>query len=336
VQKLLEDGTLGLLLHGTSVVGFCSPQAEEYGWLIGDQIVEINGHRVSVFDEFLDRFLAAQEEGFPIDFSVLRRETLSLAGGAAAAAASGNAISSSGGLANLLTAGAAAGSLGAEGALDNFFDATDLGDLAGQMQRKFGGPLPHGSEALSPAMSGLPPDEKDEHLSRSDSITENPYIQALRKRRSELLKSAEGWENTDSLASRLATQRSDALATLLNAQGASRRAAGPADCGAAGVGATDCGAIPDEGSGPGLRLPAQFSGLPAWPLSLSCGNGRGCGNNEAAAYEIQPTPRADVESDLDARQFEPVSARNAWNNFGSPAKESRMPNHLSLKLGGQR
>ena len=28
--------------------------------LVGDQIVEINGKRVSAFDEFLERFLAAQ------------------------------------------------------------------------------------------------------------------------------------------------------------------------------------------------------------------------------------------------------------------------------------
>ena len=75
--------------------------------LVGDQIVEINGKRVSAFDEFLERFLAAQAQaepgkdvkrlqktlkffdfidfsiefhwisfaqGFPIVFSVLRRE----------------------------------------------------------------------------------------------------------------------------------------------------------------------------------------------------------------------------------------------------------------------
>ena len=27
-----EDGTLGLLLHGTSVVGFCSEEAASHGW----------------------------------------------------------------------------------------------------------------------------------------------------------------------------------------------------------------------------------------------------------------------------------------------------------------
>ena len=58
---------------------------------VGDQIVEINGKRVAAFDEFLEQFLAAQvqaareklscspcvlykSEGFPIVFSVLRRE----------------------------------------------------------------------------------------------------------------------------------------------------------------------------------------------------------------------------------------------------------------------
>ena len=27
-----QDGTLGLLLHGTSVVGFCSEEVAEHGW----------------------------------------------------------------------------------------------------------------------------------------------------------------------------------------------------------------------------------------------------------------------------------------------------------------
>jgi hypothetical protein len=60
VSELLEDNTLGLLLHGTSVVGFCSSKAEQAGWRVGDQIVEVNGQRVGSFDEFLECFVQSQ------------------------------------------------------------------------------------------------------------------------------------------------------------------------------------------------------------------------------------------------------------------------------------
>merc|ERR1712232_1271371 len=64
-------------------------------------------------------------------------------------------------------------------------------------------------------------DEDDERradppVPRSPSITDNPYIQALRRQRDELFRGVEAWrsEMADSVASRLATQRSDGLATL--------------------------------------------------------------------------------------------------------------------------
>merc|ERR1719199_1285214 len=111
VTELLEDNTLGLLLHGTSVVGFCSSRAEQAGWRVGDQIVEVNGQRVGSFDEFLECFVQSQSQhGLPIDFSVLRRELRPLSGEADEA----------------------------EDALESFFSATNFVDLAGQLQRKFG------------------------------------------------------------------------------------------------------------------------------------------------------------------------------------------------------
>jgi len=180
VHELLEDGTLGLLLHGTSVVGFCSSQADSAGWAVGDQIVEVNGHRVAMFDEFIDRFVSAQEDGFPIEFSVLRREQ------------------------------EVEETEGAEDALEGFFSATNFVDLAGQLQKKFAG------TSMGQAPMPNPPPIPEEDSMQFESITENPYIQALRKRRTELCRNAEGWasEVAESLAARLATQRSDALASL--------------------------------------------------------------------------------------------------------------------------
>jgi len=175
VESLLEDGTLGLLLHGTSVVGFCSDDAAAHGWLVGDQIVEINGQRVGAFDEFLERFLAAQVKGFPISFSVLRREVPDPAK--------------------------------EEDPLESFFTETNFVDLEQRLQKKFGGNSEPKSKATELAELG----------GSSDAILENPYIQALRRRRNELSKSPEGWsDECQSLAARMATER-DSLATLSRA-----------------------------------------------------------------------------------------------------------------------
>ncbi|CAE7480316.1 XI-B [Symbiodinium pilosum] len=172
VEALLQDGTLGLLLHGTSVVGFCSEEANSHGWLVGDQIVEINGKRVAAFDEFLEQFLAAQVQGFPITFSVLRREAP-------------EALD--------------------EDPLESFFKEMDFVELAGRLKNKFGG---------SPSKVEL----ASTGISAGDAILENPYIQALRRRRTELSKSPEGWSDDGmSLAAKMATERGDALATLSRA-----------------------------------------------------------------------------------------------------------------------
>lgn len=190
IAALLSDGTLGLLLHGTTIVGFCCSEAEEAGWAIGDQIVEVNGRRVSLFDEFLDRFGQAQDDGFPIEFSVLRRET-ALAGDE---------------------------ETNADNALDAFFSGTNFADLAGQMQAKFGG-LNCSDANEGDCMNALSNDQYQ-------SIIENPYIQALRRRRGELHRSTKGWRDAEgdspTMAARLATERSDALATLIEPRGATR------------------------------------------------------------------------------------------------------------------
>ncbi|CAE7198869.1 XI-B [Symbiodinium natans] len=142
--------------------------------LVGDQIVEINGKRVAAFDEFLEQFLAAQVQGFPITFSVLRRE--------------------------------APEQVPEEDPLESFFSEMDFADLAGRLKSKFGGSP--GKAELASAGTG----------SSGDAILENPYIQALRRRRTELSKSPEGWsEDSPSLAAKMATERGDALATLSRA-----------------------------------------------------------------------------------------------------------------------
>jgi hypothetical protein len=245
VDRLLEDGTLGLLLHGTSIVGFCAPQAEDFGWSIGDQIVEVNGHRTVTFDDFFDRFVAAQEKGMPIDFSVLRREVVDEAG--------------------------------AEETLDSFLGATKMRDLAGLLRKKFGpNSLSREAEGMAPPSTMSADADKgpvDSCLSRSESITENPYIQALRKRRDDLFKTAEGWILDEgcnaSIAVQLATQHNGGLATLT--------------------------------SKPSLEKVGRPGKLQLHPLAwagcaTAVGSGH-CGNQEAAciaSYDIRPTPRADA------------------------------------------
>eukprot|EP00933_Yihiella_yeosuensis_P007668 TRINITY_DN11280_c0_g1_i1.p1 TRINITY_DN11280_c0_g1~~TRINITY_DN11280_c0_g1_i1.p1 ORF type:complete len:469 (-),score=90.76 TRINITY_DN11280_c0_g1_i1:194-1600(-) len=273
VEGLLEDGTLGLLLHGTSVVGFCAEGASENGWAVGDQIVEINGNRVSVFDEFLEKFLSAQVQGFPITFSVLRREN----------------------------GGEEALETGEDDPLDSFFSNTNFVDLAGQLKHKF-----RASPAPPEMMSG--PDMAAGPQRREEAITENPYIQALRRRRSELSRSTEGWtdasgtisDGTDSLAARLATERYDALATLSRLSGVTPRASSSTSKPSGNV----CG-----GSHMKFEVPSflQALGFPSFCMAAN----RPCGDGEVGSMEILPTPR--VEKDVEHDQ-------TSWAGFDSPAK----------------
>jgi hypothetical protein len=214
-------------------VGFCSDMAEEMGWCIADQIVEVNTQRVSSFDEFLDRFIAAQQQGFPIDFSVLRKELAENA------------------------------QEGAENALDHFFGGTSVATIVGQLQSKFSAEV--GSQFDDAAKAGY-----GKQAPGSESVVENPYIKALRKRRNELLSSAEGWATdvADSLASRLATQRSDGLATLWSS---------------------------NESPPARHAKLATVAGLPVeW---FSCGPGS-CDNEAACNSGISMTPRKEHYSDM--------------------------------------
>jgi len=201
VQRLEKDDTLGILLHGTSVVGVRTALASEAGWRRGDQIVEVCGHRVTTFDEFLEFFFAAQERGLPMSFGVLRRQSSEELG----------AVS--------------------EAFVDGFLTKTNVQDLAGLMRAKFGTghamrrpPTPCSARSQNKRMpprcgaafefqnpTAVPGKE-------GKCVTENPYIQALKQRREEFFNSSEGaWAPSDGLeplAAQLATRRSDALATL--------------------------------------------------------------------------------------------------------------------------
>lgn len=259
VTELLEDNTLGLLLHGTSVVGFCSSRAEAAGWRVGDQIVEVNGQRVGSFDEFLERFVESQvENGLPIDFSVLRREQRPAAGEVDEA----------------------------EDALENFFSATNFVDLAGQLQRKFG------STSERERNQSFSDEEGFGQIIRSESmsILENPYIQALRRRRDELFLSTEGWTGavgtpaSASIASRLATRGDAGIATLED---------------------------PVDRSGP--LKPC------GWPFCISEGRANGC--REAPWSDVLPTPRADQFDSFDShcatatRPVNEASSSSTWAVF---------------------
>lgn len=181
ISELAEDGTLGLFMNGTSIVGFSSPSATDVGWFVGDQIVEVNGSRVANFHEFLDLFRQAQSLGFPILFTVLRREQQH------------EVIEET-----------------AEGAIENLFNEHSFTEIAGQLQDTFKSQRP------------IPGPLQRGEYKPYDPIFDNPYVQALRQRRSDLMRSSAGWWKQDesdelgsSLAARMATERSDALSTLV-------------------------------------------------------------------------------------------------------------------------
>lgn len=292
VQELLQDGSLGLILHGTSLVGFSCAEAAEAGWSIGDQIVEVNGHRVANFEEFLDRFLGARTEGLPIEFFIVRKEHLANVSVVREEKPDGTFAE-------------------VDGTLTDFLSRSDLWDIAGRMHQKFGTTTKRPSEEFAFSIAGSFPDDGSDHMIKCESITENPYIQALRKRRTELIETSETWEHLDkSLPSQLATKRSDALSTLLSNSSSRHPQNQRVDCGALSasmdITIADCGS---DDAGGGLKMHEPFMGLPKWSLHLTCGSAPGCGAVEASSLDIQPTPRVDLESsDLDPRQFMPASA----------------------------
>jgi hypothetical protein len=189
VEKLLDDGTLGLLLHGTSIVGFRSTRAETLGWCVGDQIVEINKRRASNFEEFMEGFTEAQDvDGFPIEFGVLRREYFHKSKPAA------------------------------EGVLEDFFNATDLASLSTELRNKFPSQKPR-YQRLDGGDDDM--DTSSANCSDGRQVVENPYIHALKRRRDAFAHTNAGWGKWDndheavdaSVASRLA-QRNDGVSML--------------------------------------------------------------------------------------------------------------------------
>jgi len=204
VRELQTDGTLGLLLHGTSIVGFRTKMAREAGWAVSDQIVEVNARPVSTFDEFLENFAFAQAEGFPIIFSVLRREDPSR--------------------------DEAEAEVRGEDALDEFFSTVDFTNLAGELQRRWG--------SRPPPRAARGEEEEEQQAAMftahglgggcggddGDNLANNPYVLALNRRREEQRQSNEGWmscsaeEADGSLPSRLATRR-EGVAMLQGAGG---------------------------------------------------------------------------------------------------------------------
>eukprot|EP00929_Paragymnodinium_shiwhaense_P023724 TRINITY_DN14790_c0_g1_i1.p1 TRINITY_DN14790_c0_g1~~TRINITY_DN14790_c0_g1_i1.p1 ORF type:complete len:482 (-),score=70.23 TRINITY_DN14790_c0_g1_i1:264-1709(-) len=186
IEHLMPDGTLGLLLHGTTVVGFREKLASEAGWRIGDQIVDVDGRRTATFDDFLSSFSEAQELGLPVTIRVLRRE-----------APVHGSNWDSGGL-----------------SLQRFLEqASSLRAAGGGLSSSRGRQEESDPQLDADAAASAKPWRSQV----KNVITSNPYIQALKERRTELHRSSTDWpsgENlSSSLASRLATQRSG-LATL--------------------------------------------------------------------------------------------------------------------------
>jgi len=239
VRELQYDGTLGLLLHGTSIVGFRTTKAREAGWAVSDQIVKVNARRVSTFDEFLESFAFAQAEGFPIIFSVLRREDSYC-------------------------------EPETEDALEKFFSTTDFANLAGELQRRCAGQPPPKAreEEAQQVPPQAPPPQAAIFTARSviggagsigdDNLANNPYVMALNRRREEQLQSNEGWiscsfeEADGSIPSRLAT-RQEGVAMLQGMGGQG----GTAHAQHSGLSCACPFCIPDDHNAPGSACEVQ-------------------------------------------------------------------------------
>lgn len=211
VDSLQADNTLGLLLKGTCVVGFRTLEAMHVGWRPGDKIVEVSGQHVKTFDEFMGCFqLSLQKHGFPVHFTVLRRED----------------------------------DVEAEGDGDqllNFFSNTDFDNMSRQPRgrrsekpSRRAQPQPHvaqpqaaalGADMVASSSSGDLLPERGGTVTQSLSISsmEHPFVTALKLRRDALVRGSAGWAkwadddfedtSSDSVASRLA-QRQDGVSTL--------------------------------------------------------------------------------------------------------------------------
>lgn len=254
VDRLPPDGSLGLLLHGTSVVGFSKPGVEDAGWAVGDQIVEVNGEAVASFDEFAAALAAAREvPSCPLRFGVLRRGRDAGAGG-----------------------GPATDGSEAEAPLRRFLDAADLVDLAAAARRRPAGTgsSPTGGTGCARAPSrscepGTGGAREPVSAPLGDSIMDNPYIKALQHRRSELCRSAETLKDPPgTLAARLASQQHGTLATMTERP--RRTPTEPPACAP-------------------LRLSRLSLGAPWSPCAPVCDS-----DSVGLVTELRPTPRADT------------------------------------------
>eukprot|EP00746_Dinoflagellata_sp_MGD_P121218 gnl/MRDRNA2_/MRDRNA2_56464_c0_seq1.p1 gnl/MRDRNA2_/MRDRNA2_56464_c0~~gnl/MRDRNA2_/MRDRNA2_56464_c0_seq1.p1 ORF type:complete len:349 (-),score=71.87 gnl/MRDRNA2_/MRDRNA2_56464_c0_seq1:2-1048(-) len=221
VHELSEGQSLGVLISGTQVMGFHHAVAISAGWQIGDQVVDVNGRLVQSFEQFEAAFNAAKNEGFPIDFAVLRRESASEVGDG----------------------------------LEDFFHRLEwqeiknalytninpeslnsaiVAKLASQnphrnvVQRRNTSTEPHGEDLRYPpaadmdhmAEKRIPVPLKSHRkcikfaeLIKQDLMVEcSPPVQALLQRRKELRSTVD--QSVESLATRLATQRIDGLASF--------------------------------------------------------------------------------------------------------------------------
>lgn len=193
VNGLQSDNTLGLLLHGTRIVGFRIEAAKEVGWQIGDKIAEVNGQTVGTFEDFMDCFRDAhQKHGFPVQFNVIRGDQKHEAESTA------------------------------EDTLRNFFSTADFEQLTGQLHEKLGEiPVPAEPNRKQMSLEGfLTPNKPDEPA--ASCSPEHPFVTALKLRRDALIRGNRGWakwadddfvDSCDSVASRLA-QRQDGVSTL--------------------------------------------------------------------------------------------------------------------------
>lgn len=270
VSQLQADNTLGLLLNGTTIVGFRIPEARDTGWCVGDQIVDVAGHCVGTFEEFMERFQEARlKHGFPVVFNVLRHEDQSPDAEATA-----------------------------EDTLQNFFNNTDFANLTSQLSEKWHDSSPVADDrrisdftannsgrqapttadgsycssraplsAVSHGSSRAPENPFTTHDPSCGFSSEHPFVTALKLRRDALLRSSAGWakyadddaaDTCESVASRLA-KRHDGVSTLH----VSRR---------------------DEKKDD--RLPACSESPASWFCSGDSGS-------RAVDYELAPTPRVE-------------------------------------------
>ncbi|CAE7040117.1 unnamed protein product [Symbiodinium natans] len=87
VPKLMDDGRLGLIIQNCWVSSISNPIAAQWGWQVGDHILQVNGHAVSNMQQLSDEIRRAvnshQTVAHPLVFDVWRPASLSAAAGAA-------------------------------------------------------------------------------------------------------------------------------------------------------------------------------------------------------------------------------------------------------------